>query len=282
MSGGIQRGYGEINEKNEEIRRRREADRAVRVPELFLPVGGIAKIRLLTEPICYNAHKLWDPAKRKNYFRYCTIDDDTEGEVCQYCNQGMRTSRFFMFWIYCYFKLQSVAGQYGEWKAVNYQNKKMFQQMIERPMFLRRGVGKGNAMFEKFTSYFLEYGTWTDRDYMFRRNEEKEWNKTDYFLTPKDAEAMSAKLAMIVTHLPDLVLVATGQSVQLPKFDDSGNPIKEEPKEESVSAEKTEKAQTPDVKDLPDEEGAGPGSEGDGEPTEEGPDEEPPGDLPFS
>jgi hypothetical protein len=223
---GIQRGYDAIvrrNQKEEEERRRR----ANWVPSLFLPVSGKARIRILSEPVTYNAHRIYDKATGKISYRYCSVDDNTD-ELCKYCNAGLMSSRCFMFWIYTYFRLQPAPGQYGDWEPVNYQGKRVYRQIVGKPMVLRRGTGKGNSTFDKFASAYLEYGTWTDRDYTWSRNDATVWTDTDYFLIPRDPSEMPEELKRIAKALPNLEDIAVGKEIKMPIFDDSGNVVKQE------------------------------------------------------
>lgn len=254
MGKGIQEGYDAIQNKNEEIRKRQDEERKNRVPMLFLPKGGFARIRFLSGPITYNAHKIWDPVKKKNLVRYCTIDDDVD-EICQYCSNGIKIKRQFMFWVYVYFKLQEVKGTFGEWEEVNFRNKRYWRQVVERPMTLRMSVGKSNAMLEKFTNCYLEHdNSWFDRDYTFNRNDEKEWNKTDYFLTSRDPSEYTARLKKIASLLPKLAEVAEGKiELALPNFDANGDPVKEEPKGEKKDDGKKEEAPKKDAPVIDDE-----------------------------
>ena len=223
---GIQRGYNEIDKRNKEEEEKRK-EQMNYVPFLNLPISGKARIRILSEPITYNSHKIYDLVKKRTYYRYCSIEDEKD-EMCKYCNSGLKSSRTFMFWVYVYFKLALTEGRYGIWSPVSYQNKKMFQQIVEKSMVLRRGMGKGNSMFDKFASNYLEYGSWQDRDYTWSRNDAKVWNETDYFLNPRDPSEVSPKLKKIAELVPSLNDIALGEQVVMPKFDVGGNPVKQE------------------------------------------------------
>lgn len=220
MPGGIQRGTGEIDKENE---RAAKMGGGRFTPALNIESGGHARIRILDGPITYYGHRINDQGKKRTYYRYCNTFDDDSSEVCGYCDNGVKWSRFFLFWIWVHVKLHPKADSDGKWEKVKYRGKDYYQERVNRPMLLRRGMGRGNSMYDKFANCYLEYGEWDDRDYIWSRNMAVNWQDTDYSLTPKDPTELSKVLTKIAGQLADLGEVATEKSQGVPRFDNKGN-----------------------------------------------------------
>lgn len=223
-SGGISRGVDAINESNAQ---RAKEQGGGYVPQLNLGKGEVARIRFLSDPISYNCHQMNDQEARRTYYRWCA-GNDGDGELCDWCNAGHRARPMFMFWVWVAIKLHKTPDEEGKWESVKYRRKQYFQENVNRVFVLRRGMGRANSTYDMFANFYLENGTWFDREYIWSRNEAERWQDTAYDLLPKDPEEESDFFVNVKDQLPDLALVAMEKLSRGPRFDDNGDLIPDE------------------------------------------------------
>lgn len=233
MATGIQRGIDNIDAENERKEKEYQENRKPYIPALNLGQGAIAQFWIMSDPITYQAHRLNDDEKKRTYYRYCVAADGNE--LCNYCKSGHKPQKFFSFWVFVETKLNMEQSRDAEhpWPQVQYRGKAYFEQKINRPMLLRRGMGRNNATYDKFKMYYLENGTFMDRPFVWSRNVTSDWRKTNYDLLGKDPMPMPENITRIIEEMPDIADAIIGTVDRLPRFDSDGYVVPDDENEES-------------------------------------------------
>jgi len=206
----IRRGINEIEKRNREVAAMMGQSN---IPELRLfGDGDMAFVRVLSEdPLDVDFHEVFDAALgNKRRFYYCKESD--EGG-CEYHKDlpSYPIVRMFMFWMWVYKIWHVSPADDGSWKPVEHGQRTYYEEPVSEARMLRSKLGRGAERWEQFRSVYDTYGTWKDRDYIYRRKGPFADPNVVYNLTPLDKSPLPDEIVKIMGKLPPLEAVAKGK-----------------------------------------------------------------------
>jgi hypothetical protein len=212
----IRKGIDQIQDRNKVADERKNRPF---IPELRLfEDEDIAVIRFLTDdPLDVDFHTVVDESISKApQYHYCTKGETGD---CELCNQGVgNIKRMIMFWVYVYKVLHARSDQEGKWASTTSPSgkKTMYQEDINTVKLFRYSFGKGRYLWDELSDAHEQFGTWKDRDYLFKRRGAPRDPNTMYKITPlADKSPMRKDISDLIGKLPALESIAKGVATSI-------------------------------------------------------------------
>jgi hypothetical protein len=211
----VLRGLGTIKSESDEVKKNK-AENSHRINYVRIDDGDIAFLRFLTEDkdflsAQYHKEQVDTPNGLKTRYFYCPGDSS-----CKWHAMGHTSKKLIFAWAYVYYVLHK--GQNpkftgddtaAKWSKVSYNSNIYFKETVDQPMIFRTGPGKDNKYEDDLVKFSKKHKTLVDRDYTWFREGEK--LATKYTLDDKEATPLKENISALISTLPDLSKIVTGE-----------------------------------------------------------------------